>query len=170
MRFLAATVFAACLLAAVAGAATAGAGKLTPAESKWFAPLATDYGKFALALSLVQSEELAKNALVTGSTTNHTLVETLSIFTSCKSWIKAAGKAPTARLAPFLTSMQASCGHLYTGSLAIAKAIGALREAEGQKAATLLKQGTTELKKGSTLLAQAERQAVAISGSSSLKR
>jgi hypothetical protein len=169
VRFLAVSILVTCLLAATAGAATAAPTKLTAAESKWFSPLAKDYGKFALALSLVQAEELAKNALVTGTTTNHTLVDTLSIFTSCKAWIKSAGKPPTSRLAPFLTSMQASCGHLYTGALQIAKAIGALREADGQKAATLLKQGTAELKQGSTLLAQAEHQAVAVSGSSSLK-
>jgi hypothetical protein len=165
-------LFASLLLAAACATATgapARSAKLTPAESKWLAPLVTEYTTLAKALAVVNKQELAKDALVQGTTANTTLTKTLATFVACKTALTKARKAPTARLKPFLTSMTGACGNLDTGANTIARAVGAVGQGNSTQAVSLLKKSQTELQKGSTLLGKAGQQAVAVSGGSSLK-
>jgi hypothetical protein len=140
----------------------AAAAKLTPPEQKWAEKVVKIYNDEAAALDNVQAQEKATNAMIANSGANNTkLTATLSIFASCPTWIKQAGKAPTARLKPAGADMVASCSHLYTGAKDTAHAIGLIGLQNESGARSALAASLTALAKGSQLLVTAERALVA---------
>jgi hypothetical protein len=146
----------------------AAAAKLTPVEQKWAAKVVKIYNDEAAALDNVQAQERASNALIADSGTNNTkLTATLSIFASCPTWIKQAGKAPTARLKPAAADMVASCGHLYTGAKDTAHVIGLIGLDNEPGARSALAASLKALAEGSKLLVTAERALVSVGGKAS---
>jgi len=157
-----------CVLALTAfapAAARAAAEKdqrLSPAEQKWVEPLIALANTMAADLRQLPAEIAAKDALVVGTGTNLTLTTTLASFLTCSPTVKKAGPPPSARLKQFRTKLTKACFHLSNAAHDLAKAIGAIRERES--GAVYLNAFAPELKKGSALLSQAEKQLLAVGG------
>ena len=154
---------ASCLVVAGLGAGAASA-KLSPAENTWAKSMITTYNVMSKELTIVVSEEEAENALIARTAANATLTKTLEAFELCGTAVKKAGPAPSTRLTPFLTSMNAACLHLGLGSNWVAKAIGAIGKGNGTLAKTDLGKSVTELKACSDHLATAAKLLLAIGG------
>jgi hypothetical protein len=166
MRKLAAVplaAVAACVLAATAAA------KLTAVEQKWASPMISVWNQQNLGLHVVLQAASAKNALVYGSANNKKLTIILNTFVLCGSSIKKAGAPPSPRLATFKTALTAACTHDTAGANDFAKAVGAVRRGKSTQARSLLTQGVTAFKLGSTALTKAYRSLIAVGGKNVFK-
>jgi len=152
-----------CLVVAGLAASVAGA-KLSPAENTWAKSMIGTYNVMSKELDIVISEEEANNALIARTPANATLTKTLEAFALCGTAVKKAGPAPSTRLNPFLTSMNAACLHLGIGANWVAKAIGAIGKGNGTLGKTDLGKSVTEFKTGSNDLAVAAKKLLAIGG------
>jgi hypothetical protein len=146
----------------VAGSAAA---KLSPVEQTWVKPMITIYNAMAANLGVVVDEEKASDALIAGSGKNNDLLTyTLSVFVSCPSEVKTVGEPPSVRLQAFYTDMVAACAALAGGGTDAGHAIGAIGKGKGALARSDLVASTSELSKGSKLLAAAEKQLAIVGG------
>lgn len=155
------------VLALAAFAAAGAQARLSPVEQRWVTPLLKVYNVEAAGLSVVQDEERASDALVAGSGRNNTLLtETLAAFVGCSAAVKAAGAPPSLRLQPFASDLAQSCAHLGAGGNDVGKAIGQIRSGDVTRARSDLEASLSQFVSGSTLLAAAERQLMAVGGRS----
>jgi len=158
------------LVAAVAGLAAASAdAKLTPVEEKWATPLIQVWNQQNVALHIVLQAAAAKNALVLGTPNNRKLTVILNTFVVCGPSIKKAGNPPSQRLTAFTTALKTACTHNSTGAHDFASAVGAVYKGKAAKSATLLKQGVSEFKLGTTALNKAYKALIVIGGANVFK-
>ncbi len=155
------------------GAATAATAapdrhvKLTPAETKWVAPVVKLWNNLNTGLQNVVAQATAKEALLIGTKNNGKLNGTLATFVTCGKTMKKAGAAP-ARLAKFAGAMKKACVPLEAGSHSFAKAIAAIYKGNSTLGQKRLIQGVGEFKKGSAKLAAARKQLLAAGGKSAI--
>jgi hypothetical protein len=168
-RRLAALTLVLVTAASAATAATAHAQKLTPKETKWMTPMLTVWSTMNAGLHIVIPQAAAKDALIAGTANNGKLTRTLTVFVECGPVVAKQGKAPTARLVAFDTSMKTMCVHLANGANDLAKAVGAIRKKSAKQATALIKAMNVEFKTATTFLKQAETQALAVGGSNVFK-
>jgi hypothetical protein len=146
-------------LAGEASATPARAAKLTPAEQKWVKPLLAVWQAQNDGLNLVLRQAAATNALLVNSNPNNKKLQTiLGALVSCKKpadAIKLAGAPPTARLDPFLATLDAACIYDANGANAFAKAMIAYTANKGPLTAAMIKQGIVEFKLGSVEITKA---------------
>jgi hypothetical protein len=147
---------------------TAGAS-LTPAEQAWISPLVKVWNVQNSSLKVVIQQAVRPNALVAGTKPNNlTLTNTLVALADCKQpkdRIKLAGAPPTTRLNPFRDALNAACIADQNGANDFAKAIGAVTKGKKTQITPFLKQGTTEFKKATILLAKAYNALQTLGGS-----
>jgi hypothetical protein len=157
-------VFVGVALASVLLALPASASaKLAPVEQAWLKPVLAIYNTMSRNLGVVVDEERATNALVAASGKNNTLLsETLALFVSCPSELKAAGPAPTTRLERLRAEMVDACAHLAAGGNDVALAIGSIARGDGSLARADLSRSTAALRAGASALAAAAKQAESV--------
>ena len=166
MRTLLATLAAVALVGVAATAATAAparTAKLTPAEAKWAAPVVTLWNTINASLQNLTRAASAKDALLVGTTNNLALTVLLSRFTACGKSLTKAGTAPP-RLATFAGVMKAACTRVSAGGHSFARAVGAIHKKNSTLASKLVIQGYGEFKQGTSKLALARRQLLALGG------
>ena len=161
MRKLAVVVLAAVVAGLCANVAKA---KLTPTESKWAAPLINSWNLQNAALENFIKAATAKYALIPGTPDNAKLNRILEILVGCADTIKKAGAPPSPRLNSFLTPMKAGCAYDVAGSLAMGKAIGAVKMNESKLAGQYETVAVTDFKHGTAELAAARKAIIAIGG------
>ena len=132
-------------------------------------PMLTVWSAMNAGLRIVIAQAAAPDALNAGSPNNGKLTRTLTVFVECSPVVAKEGSPPTARLVPFDTSMKTMCVHLANGARDLATAVGAIRKKQAKQATTLIKTMDVEFKLASTLLKQAESQALAVGGSGIFK-
>ncbi|HEY7536535.1 MAG TPA: hypothetical protein VH721_00980 [Gaiellaceae bacterium] len=165
MRLLLATLAVASLGALGAAAAPAKATKLTPGEEKWAKPVVNVWNVMNAGLLVVGDQTTADNALVPGTKTNYALTKTLATFIACNPAMKKAGE-PTPRLSRFSATMKKACTHLATGAHGVANGISTIyKKHNGKLGAAQIQAAFGEFKQGSTLLAKARSQLLALGGS-----
>jgi hypothetical protein len=168
MRLVLATLAVAMLAGggvAAAGAAPAKTVKLTAKEQKWAKPVVNLWNVMNAGLLVIGKQTTADSALVPGTKANLALLKTLANFISCTPAMKKAG-ATSARLTTFATTMKNACSHLGLGAHGVANGISTIyKKRNGKLGAAQIKAAFTELQRGSTLLAKARRQLLAVGGS-----
>jgi hypothetical protein len=116
-------------------------------------------------LHKVSAQATTNNALIPGTTANKALVVTLGNFVACGPGMKKLKAPPSARLKPFAASMKGACAHLATGAHGVANGVSTIYKQHDAKLATLqIKAAFKELEKGSSQLATARQQLLAIGG------
>jgi hypothetical protein len=166
MRTLLATLAAVALVGVAVTAATAAparTAKLTPAEAKWAAPVVTLWNTMNAGLQNVTRAASAKDALIVGTKNNLALTVLLSKFITCGKSLGKAGTAPT-RLATFAGVMKAACTRVAAGGHDFAKAVGAVHKGNNTLASKLVIGGVGQFKQGTSKLALARRQLLALGG------
>jgi hypothetical protein len=163
-RSLALLLFGVALGLSLTGGASASpsrAAKLTPAEQRWVKPLLAVWQAQNDGLNLVLRQAAAPNALLVDSNPNNKKLQTiLGALLSCKQpadAIKLAGAPPSARLDPFLVTLDAACIEDGNGAHALTKAMIAYTANQGPLTAAMIKQGITYFKLGSAEIAKAYR-------------
>jgi hypothetical protein len=168
MRVLAATIAAGLLVviaATAASAAPARSGKLTGPEQKWATPVIQVWNLMNDGLGKVSAQTTASRALEPGTAANKKLVTTLGNFVACTPAMKKLENPPTARLKRFSASMKGACAHLGKGAHGVANGVSTIYKQNNAKLATLqITAAFKEFQKGSTQLATARRQLLAIGG------
>lgn len=155
------------------GSASSRVTVLTPAEQTWVKKLIPVFNAQNTGLQVVIQQALAKNALVAGEKpANLNLTNTLAQLLNCKvpaDLVTRAGKAPTPRVAPFGSALNAACIHDLNGARDFAKAIGAAGKGNAKLAVSLLTTGGAEFKKGSAQLTKAYKSLLAVGGKAIFK-
>ena len=147
-----------------------GAGAtLSPDEQAWIAPLVKVWNVQNSSLKVVINQAVKPNALVAGNKPdNLNLTNTLVALADCKQpkdRIKLAGAPPTTRLIGFRDALNSACIHDQNGANDFAKAIGAVTKGRTAQVTPFLKQGSTEFKKATLLLAKAYNALQTLGGS-----
>jgi len=160
-----AAAFLAVLTAVSAGAAPARSAKLTGPEQKWVTPVVAVWNVMNDGLQTVSAQTTTEGALIPGTKANKTLIVTLGNFVECSNAMTKFKDPPSSRLKPFAASMKGACKHLGTGAHGVANGVSTIYKQNNAKLATLqIKAAFKELSKGSSQLATARKQLLAIGG------
>jgi hypothetical protein len=142
-------------------AASAQTTKLTPVENAWAVPVVNLMKSLSGRVGAIGKQVSDPAILTRGSKAQGKLIVTLANIITCGEKLKRDGAPPTARLKPFYDAIKSACSYYTTGSHNLAKGIG--KAVSGQTVgAALIKQGTSDLRHGSGLLAVAVSRLAAL--------
>ena len=148
-RLLVIAALTALLAVPAATAAPAALTKLTPAENTWAVPVVNLMKSLSGRAGAIRHQVADPDVLTKGSTARKKLDTTLRELILCGSRLKKDGLPPTARLKPFYAALQSACTYYMNGAAQLAVGIAKLN-------APLIKQSSSTIKHGSTLLGLAQ--------------